>query len=360
MFVAWTALSLIWTESADRTWADVARVIAYLGVFTLEIFLRGREGARLTVGAVGAGIACVAVVGLLSRLHPAWFPEAAQTARFLSDSRERLAYPLYYWNALAALIAIGMPLLLAAATHARSIALRGLAAAALPALILTLSFTLSRGGIVAAALSLVVFLVLTSDRLPKALTLLAAASGGAILVVAAGARDALRHGGLNAAAESQGDGLLLIALLVCLVVGLTQVALSVGIARGRRPRWTHVSRGRSFAALTAGVAVSLVVAVAVGAPGRASDAWREFKQGDVPQGSDRLTSAGGEGRYEFWSVAGDENASHPQTAPVPARSNTGGIDMAAAAWSATRTRSIFKRSVSWGSLASSCWLPSSP
>ena len=312
-FVAWTALSLVWTESVDRTWADTARVATYLGVFALALFLRGPRAARLTVGAVGAGIATVAVVGLLSRLHPAWFPEAAQTARFLSDSGERLAYPLNYWNALAALIAIGMPLLLEIATGARSVVLRGLAAATLPALMLTASFTLSRGGIAAAVLSLAIFLALSSDRLPKALALLVAAAGGAILVLAAASRDALRHGVLNTTAESQGDSLLLIAALVCLAVGLVQAALSMGLARGLRPRWTHVSRRRSLVILLVGVLAALILAVAVGAPGRASDAWHEFKRGDVPQGGGRLSSAGGEGRYEFWSVAVEENASDPLT-----------------------------------------------
>jgi len=312
-FVAWTALSLIWTESLDRTWADLARVIAYLGVFALALFLRGPRGARLLVGAVAAGIACVAVVALLSRLHPAWFPEADQTARFLSDSRERLAFPLNYWNALAGLIAIGIPLLLQVATCARSILLRSLAAAALPALALTVFFTLSRGGIAAGVLSVAVFLAFTSDRLPKTLTLLVAAAGGAILIVVASSRDALRHGLLNATAESQGNRLLLIVVVVCLSVGLIQAALGSSLGSGRRPRWTHVSRNRSLVAVAACVLCLLVAGAALDAPGRASDAWHEFKRSDVPHGGGRLASVGGEGRYEFWSVAVDENASKPFT-----------------------------------------------
>lgn len=312
-FVAWTALSLTWTESLDRTWADLARVIAYLGVFGLALFLRGPRGARLMVGAVAAGIACVAVVALLSRLHPAWFPEADQTARFLSDSRERLAYPLNYWNALAGLIAIGIPLLLQVATCARSILLRSLAAAALPALALTVFFTLSRGGIAAGVLSVAVFLAFASDRLPKALTLLVATAGSAILIVVASSRDALRHGLLNATAESQGNRLLLIVVVVCMAVGLIQAALGSRLGRELRPRWTHVSRNQSLAAVAVCVLCLLVAAAALGAPGRASDVWHEFKRSDVPHGGGRLTSVGGEGRYEFWSVAVDENVSKPLT-----------------------------------------------
>lgn len=312
-FVAWTALSLIWTESVDRTWVDLARVATYLSMFALSLFLCGPRGTRLAVGAVGAGIACVAIVALLSRLHPAWFPEATQTVRFLADSRERLAYPLNYWNALAALIAIGAPLLLYVATCARATALRAMAAAALPALALALYFTLSRGGIAAAALAIVVFLAFSPDRLAKLLTLFAAAAGAAILISIAASSDALRHGALSGTAESQGNRLLAIGALVCLAVGLAQWGISIALGRRSRPGWMRFSARQSAATASVATIAVLLAVLAVGAPGRAADAWHEFKQGDVPQGGQRLTSVGGEGRYEFWKSALDENATKPLT-----------------------------------------------
>jgi hypothetical protein len=311
-FLAWTALSLSWTESVERTWADLARVAGYLGVFALALFVRDRRGARRMVAAVGAGIACVALVGLLSRLHPSWFPEAGQTARFLSGGRERLSYPLNYWNALAALIAIGLPLLLQVATCAKWTAARALAAAAMPALALTAFLTLSRGGIAAAVLALAVFLALTSDRLPKALTLLLAAAGGAILIAAASSRDAFHHGLANTAAERQGDQMLVIVLAVCLAVGLIQAGISIALERGMRPRWTVVSRRQTLVASTAVLLAALVAAAALDAPGRASDGWSEFKhQGGPGKGAGRLTSVAGEARYQFWGSAVDENATRP-------------------------------------------------
>lgn len=181
-FVAWTALSLAWTESPDKTSADLARVLGYLGFFALAVLSRSRRDAGQLIGAVAAAIALVAVVGLLSRLHPAWFPNAAQTGKFLEDS-ERLSFPLNYWNGLGALIAIGLPLALHAATTARSLVLKALAAAALPAMMLTLFLTLSRGGVAAALLAVAVFLALSPDRVPKALTLALAGAGGAVLIL---------------------------------------------------------------------------------------------------------------------------------------------------------------------------------
>lgn len=313
-FVAWTALSLSWTESVERTSADLARVGGYLGVFALALLVRDERGARRMVGAVGAAIACVAIVGLLSRLHPAWFPEAAQTGRFVSGGRERLSYPLNYWNALAALIAIGAPLLLQAATCARAVALRALAAAALPAMALTAFLTLSRGGIAATVLALAVFLAFSSDRLPKLLTLLLAAAGGAVLIAAADRRDALQHGLLDATARHQGGQLLTIALLVCLAVGLLQAGATLALRRMRRPRWTLVPRRAALVATVAVLATALVAAAAMGAAGRTSDAWSEFKsEGKPGKGTGRLGSVAGNGRYQLWRAAVRENRSKPLT-----------------------------------------------
>ncbi len=313
-FTVWTWLSLGWTESADRTSADLARVAGYLGVFVLAISVRGRGASRQVLGGVAAAIVLVSTVALLSRLHPAWFPHADQTARFLSTGRERLSYPLNYWNALAALIAIGVPLIAGSVTGARSTLLRGLAAAALPALALTAFFTLSRGGIAAAFLALAVFLGFSSDRLPKLVALAPAGIGAAILVALAAQRDSLRHGLMGPTAHSQGDEMLLIAVAVCVVVAAVQACADLLLRDVERPRWSVVSRRQAATATLVAGLVGVVAAAALGVPGRASSAWDEFKQEEGPgYGTGRLTSAAGESRYQFWSVAAEENASKPLT-----------------------------------------------
>ena len=313
-FLVWTALSLSWTESAERTSADIARIAGYLGAFSLAVFAASAESARRLVSAVAAAVAVIAVIALLSRLHPAWFPTSHETAKFLSSGRERLSYPLNYWNGLAGLIAIGLPPLLQVATCARSIAARALAAATLPAIALAAFFTLSRGGIAATFIALAVFLAFAPDRLPKLLTALLVGAGGAVLVVAASHRDALQHGLLNDAAHQQGNELLVLTLIVCLVAGLAQAGLSAVLLRGWRPRWTVVSRHRSIVVTAVTALVVLIAAVAFNAPGRAADGWAEFKRGEGPgKGTERLGSVAGESRYQFWSAAVDENASKPLT-----------------------------------------------
>lgn len=312
-FALWTALSLAWTESAEETAADLARVATYLGVFALALFARAEGDARRIVGAVAAAIALVSGLALLSRLHPSWFPEANETARILNDP-ERLSYPLNYWNALGAFVAIGLPLLLQVATGARSVLLRSLAAAAIPALALTAIFTLSRGGIAAAGLALLIFLALTSDRLPKLLTLLLTGAGSAILIGALQQRDALQEGLVGPVARQQGDELLTMTIVICIAVGVLHCLGTLALSRRERPGWTVVPRSRALNLAAVGAVVFLIAAVALDAPGRAADGWDEFKAGGGPgSGTSRLGSVAGQSRYEFWKAAVDQNATKPLT-----------------------------------------------
>jgi hypothetical protein len=314
-FALWTGLSLIWTESTEKTTTDLARVATYVGVFALALLSRGPRGVRYTVAAVAAAVGLLAVVALLSRLHPSWFPSGDQTGQFIETGRERLSYPLNYWNALAALLAIGAPLILYVATTARHLAVRALAAAVIPALVLTAFFTLSRGGIAAIVVSLAVFIALTPDRLPKLVTLGFSLAGGALLAALASQRDALVHGYSTPLAHHQGNQMLLYAGIVCVVVALLQVGFAALLERNERPGWTQVSRRQTQAFLGTAAAVLLIAALALGAPGKISHAWSDFKQpGTGPgHGTERLSSIAGESRYQFWSSAAREFSHEPIT-----------------------------------------------
>ena len=314
-FAAWTALSMFWTESGERTFADIARMLTYLGAFTLTLAVRAPREPRRLVAALAAAIALIGLIGLLSRLHPAWFPASAeQTARFLNDSRERLSYPLNYWNALGGLIAIGVPLLLVLAGSAKTIVVRGLAAAAVPPLLLALFYTLSRGGIGAAALAVVVFIAFSDNRVPKIFTALITGAGGAILIAIAAGKEQLRHGLSGPVAHDQGDEMLLIAVLVCAAVAVVAVLVGKFFESERRPAWTEPSREFSLVAVGAAVLAVIVIALAANAPDRISNAVEEFKHGgNAGTGAGRLNSFAGESRYELWKSAIDQNSTKPLT-----------------------------------------------
>jgi len=309
-FAAWTALGIGWSESAERSVAELGRVTALLGVFALALSVQNGDGLRRMVGGVGAGIALVAGVALLSRLQPAWFP-ALEAPRFLPETQARLHYPLNYWNGLAAFVAIGIPLLFALATVARHTLTRALAVAVIPALALTAFFTLSRGGAVEIAAALAVLFVLHPRRLALLLPAILATVASAILIVAANQRGALVDGLTTAAATRQGDEMLAMTLVVCAGAGLIALAIALAERHGVGPR-LQVSRRAATATAGAGVAAALLIALAAGVPGTASDAWQDFKDPAVPAASaERFDSASGSGRYQSWQTAIEAGNTEP-------------------------------------------------
>jgi hypothetical protein len=311
-YVAWVALSSTWSSTVDGSFADLGRVTTYLGIFALALGLRGSRGARRMISALGAGIFVLAAVGLLSRLHPAWFPDAKETVSFLTANRSRLSYPLGYWNGMGAMVAIGLPLVLYLACSARYLLTRALAAAALPAMGLTLYFTFSRGGVLAAAVGLIVFVAFANDRVVKGTTMLIAAVGSAILMAGAHQRGALDNGLTNQLAHHQGNELLAMTIVVCAGVGLLQAGLTVYLRNGRRPGWTRPSRRASLAGVGAMLLIVAVALVGLVASGKVSHAWHEFKEsGGAGKGSSRLQSFSSNGRVPYWEAALHEFSAHP-------------------------------------------------
>jgi O-Antigen ligase len=311
-YVIWVGLSATWSSSADRSLDDLARLATYLGIFALALGLRGSKGVRRMVVAVGSGIVVIAVAGLLSRLHPAWFSNAHETVNLLPAIRGRLSYPVGYWNGLAALVAIGLPLVLYMATSARRLVVQALSAAALPALVLTLYLTFSRGGLLAAAVGLIAFFLLIGDRMRRGSTALIAAAGAAILIVAVHQRPALEEGFSNGAAQHQGNQILAMTLVVCVGVGMLQAGLALYLQNAPRPRLLYPSRHTTQVAGISLGALVLVAVVAAFATGKVSHAWNEFREsGDTGNSASRLHSFSSDGRLPYWHAAVQEFDAHP-------------------------------------------------
>ncbi len=338
-FAAWTGLATQWSESAERTVVELARVSTYLGVLVLAVCVQGRTAARHTVNGLACAMGVVVALAVLSRLHPQWFP-VNDHLEFLGPSNARkLSYPLNYWNGLAAFAAMGVPLLAAVAVGARTLLGQAVAAAALPLAALCAYLTLSRGGALALVAG-VVALVLLAPRRPALVAALGAGGvGAAILIAAASSRDALQNALSTPVAFQQGDELLALAAIVCLCVGLAQVALGLAARHVTRPRWAALGRRTTAAGAVAGALLLGVVAVAAGAPGAVDRRWQEFKappeapalRGDV---FGRLQATGGNGRYQIWQAALDANATDRWKGIGPgtfefwwARHNTTGVSI---------------------------------
>jgi hypothetical protein len=312
-FAAWTVLSLIWTTSAERTVTEVGRVLAYAGIFVLMVAVQGRDRAHSMVNGVACGLAVICGVAVLSRLEPTWF-SVPDTRDVFPSISARLSYPLEYTSGLGGLTAVAIPVLLGVAYSARTLVGRALTATAIPVCALALWLTASGLSVPVLVAALAVYVALAPDRLPKLATLAAAAGGAAITFAALVQREALDLGFEGALAQSQGDEVLRILIVVAAGVGLTHAGISVAADYLPRPRWMTISeRGASrIGAVLIGLLV--VAATIFLASGAASRAWDHFKsEGSDPTESRaaQIVDLSSTGRYDFWQAAMDQSAEDP-------------------------------------------------
>lgn len=318
-FGVWTAISLGWTQSAERTADELARVATYLGVLVLGVCLvtRRRAGARQILHGVAFGLGLIAALGVLSRLQMAWFPvNELGTVLPGIEIERRLSYPLGYSSAIGALAGMALPLLLAATASARTLAGQALAAATIPLAGLALYLATSGTGAIVAVAAMLAFLALAPDRMPKLLTLAAGGGGAAMLALAVHSREALARGLPTPAAEAQGDEMIWIGLAVCAAVAAIQVGIGLAARSLRRPRWLRPSRGEALVATAVVILVAIPVAFAAGLPGEASDRWEVFKShGEgaqaAPSSPASILDSTSSGRYQFWQSAVDAGEAEP-------------------------------------------------
>jgi hypothetical protein len=315
-FAAWTTLGTAWSSSSERSVIEASRVAMYLGVFALALSMRRPGSLKRTINGLACGIAVIGLFAVLSRLHPAWFPDDPAAALF-PTSQQRLNYPLGYWNDLALLMAMGIPLLLGIAVRGSTVLGRAVSAAMVPLLALAAFFTLSRGGAIEAGVAVIAFLALAPRRLVALPTVTAAAAGSALLIAAANQRDALTNGLSTPAAGQQADEMFAVAIVVCGGVALLQAAITLAQEHELVPA-LKVRRSSAIPAAAAAGVIALVIALAAGVPGSISDEWNDFKEPTGASGGvERFASSSGSGRYQTWDAAVDASKSDSLTGIGP-------------------------------------------
>jgi O-Antigen ligase len=303
-----SALSSLWSGSTELSVIEADRILVYLGFF-IATFLIAQTSERRQRFAEGIAIAVtlVALLGLGSRLlpHVLDFSDSLGTG-------SRLRYPLGYWNANGAICGIGVALLLWTSRRAVSTALRWFSVAAVPAVLLTLYLTFSRGGLLALIVACGCLLVLSRDRLWLLATLAIGLLGALPAVLATQARDSLTENVANQAAVDQGATVFFvllagIALSLLLFAGLRRLE-----NRGGRlaDRALTLSRDRVLLRRLAFVGAVIAIGAAIAIGGRA---WDQFSSSDVQLSNQqqRLTDLSGTGRREFWGVAVDAFGEKP-------------------------------------------------
>src|SRR5215210_820287 len=176
-FVAWNGISVLWSIEPDRSWDYFNRGLVHLAFAGVGIAVGSfvPRAARAWAYVLAAGLALPLGWALLTKAFPGVGSDTGRVAR--------LSAPIGYWNALALLFAMALPLALwLAARREHAHGLRALGAVYAYALVVGLLLTYSRGGVLAAGAAVVLWLVLGAPRVESAAALLL--GGGAGLGVA--------------------------------------------------------------------------------------------------------------------------------------------------------------------------------
>ncbi|MDQ4030240.1 MAG: hypothetical protein M3168_04290, partial [Actinomycetota bacterium] len=153
-FALWSGITIVWSIDPDRSWEATNRAFVYLAFLLLGTLV------PRALAAWGLGLLAGAATGwaLLGKVLPAVGPDTDRSARLLE--------PVGYWNALALLVAMALPVWLRLAARGRD-----WATVALFVSLVALALTTSRGGIAVAVVACGAWFLLARPRFDGAVAL---------------------------------------------------------------------------------------------------------------------------------------------------------------------------------------------
>ena len=302
---AWAGLSTLWSVSPDRSWAYTNRTLVYAAFALLGVLLSAlvpRVGALAGAAALLLGL----LIGwaLLAKCVPGLYSDYGRVAR--------LRAPVAYWNELALLCDVAVPLALwLAAPRGRRAAVRAAGALLLFGATVTLLLTYSRVGVLLACLAAAAWVVLDRDRVES---LAALALGGGVGAAAFGI--ALALPGITKDGQPRSvrahDGW--IFALVLLAAGALVLVAALALARlerrsplapGPRRRVERIAVVAALALVLAGIATSVVFSGRI---------WSEFTNpvsSQISSTTNRFTSLNSSNRWRWWGEEWRAFTAHP-------------------------------------------------
>lgn len=300
-FVVWSGVSVWWSVLPDRTWEYLNLGLVYLafaagGVLAAALLPRA---PRALAAALAAALGALAVWALAGKVFAGLYPDYGRVAR--------LREPVGYWNALALLGDMALPLALWLAGRPRHApAVRAAGTLLLYAWVVAIALTQSRGGIAVGLAVLVAWLALDEARVESVAALLAGGAPGVVVAAVGLSLHGVADDGVTDPARAHDGHLLGLVLLAggaaAVVVGaLALTRLRVGDRRG--------AANRALAVAGAVAAVVVVAALAL----NASRVWHQFNSStsQVASSGCRLCSASSNFRTAWWGQAAREFADRP-------------------------------------------------
>jgi hypothetical protein len=318
VFAVWCGVTLLWSVAPDRTWAYINRGVAYTLVVVLAIAAASstpRVIERVAFGWLAVAVAC-ALYALAGKVMPG--AEILGVGFNHTAVASRLRAPLEYWNALALVMVLAIPVALRLATDdTRRDPLRLVGISALFILLLCLGMTYSRGGLIALATGLAVLTILGGARL-RGMAVVTVTVVATIPVLGLSfSRPALKA--INVPlAERIPDGIVLGLVMAGTLVGLLIAAWWL-LRLEERTRWSDertrlVWRGLAATAAVAAVFALGGIASADGGPsGFAHRAWHEFSKTSKDDVSNpaRIVSSNSGNRWVWWEEAAGAWSARP-------------------------------------------------
>ena len=284
---AWCAASVAWSIEPDRSWEYANRTLIYLAFAFVGLYLAGRTG-ELALG-LAAVLGAVAVWALAAKALPWLYEDYGRIARLRS--------PVGYWNALALLGDVALPLGLWLAGRRRAAG-----TLLVYAWIVALGLTYSRGGVAVALVVVAAWIVLSGAWVSATTTLVAAGLPAAGVLGLAFSLHGVTSDGQSHATRVH-DG---IAFGSAVLAG---ALIAVMLSLLPRPEPTRGLR------VAAGTLVGVVAAIALGvAAAHAHTWWKQFTSPATPEVTNtqsRFVQAGSNHRWVWWKQAWKGFEHHP-------------------------------------------------
>ncbi len=303
-----SALSIGWASDAGRAFVKTVQISCALGIFLLALLTTKPGSARAWVTGIAFGLSFIALVGLASRFFP-HLGDDIELAKSLFGSAGRLSWPLGYWNALGTCAAVATIAAVWFGGLARSKSWRAISCAMVAPFALTIYLTSSRGAVIGVVVALIVLLAMEPKRDRMLLSLAVSLPASVILVLLASQFDDLIHAAGTSTSEKQGLALMAATLVLTGVTLLVRRRLDDrfnAVAFGRPPLWAWIAMG--------GVVVIGLVLIN---PIETVDTFTSTpdvtatKVDGSNNATSHLFSAGGNGRWQYWTSAFDAFKTEP-------------------------------------------------
>jgi|SRR5579864_3718513 len=292
----WVGLTTLWSASPEDSWQYTNRTLVYAAFALLGALAAAQLRRPAEWIARGAAVLLALLIGwaLLAKCVPSFYSDYGRLAR--------LRAPLDYWNELALLAAVAVPVALWLASRRAVLGTVLLYGAGL-----TVLLTYSRFGVALACLAAVAWIVLARNRVES---LVAVALGGAVAVGVFGAALALpgiTKDGQTHAVRAHDGWIFALAVVAggAVVAGAARAFASRPVSDTVRRQVDRWAARAGIAAVAVGLIVALVFA------GRIWHSFANPVSSQIASNTARLGSLNSSNRWTWWQEAWHGFLQHP-------------------------------------------------